>query len=91
MMERNLIPFGFPYRSFRLKSRFLFLALIVALTSPVLAQNLVTNGGGETGDFTGWTQFGDTSFSGVCADGSPSVDCSGYAPHTGPFMGSFGL
>lgn len=33
------------------------------LTAAASAQ--VTNGGFETGDFTGWTQFGDTSATGV--------------------------
>jgi hypothetical protein len=65
-------------------------ALLFVLSAPMVGQNLVTNGGFETGDFTGWTQTGDTGYSGVCADGSPSVDCSGYKPLSGLFMGSFG-
>jgi len=30
----------------------------------------VTNGGFETGSFSGWTQFGDTGYDGVTSDGS---------------------
>ena len=41
--------------------------------------NIVTNPGFETGDFTGWTQGGDTSFTGV--DGNP---------HSGNFAAFFG-
>lgn len=40
----------------------------------------VANGGFETGDFTGWTQHGDTSFNGVDT----------LAPHSGQFAGFFG-
>jgi outer membrane autotransporter protein len=36
------------------------------------AQNLVTNGGFESGDFTGWTLTGDTSFTDVNAGGAQS-------------------
>lgn len=42
--------------------------------------NLVNNPGFETGDFTGWTQFGDTSFT--------FVDNS--LPHSGTFEAAFG-
>jgi hypothetical protein len=48
-------------------------SLLAVLGSAVLATvavsgasaQIVTNGGFETGDFTGWTQFGNTGFSGV--------------------------
>jgi hypothetical protein len=61
--------------------RYVILALLVQFVcaaSAVQAQNLVTNPGFETGDFTGWTVTG-TNF---------SVD-SGVG-HTGTFAASFG-
>jgi hypothetical protein len=64
------------------------LTLVCASTAP--AQNLITNGGFETGDFTGWTQFGETSFTGVCAAGDPTTSCSGYTPYDGAWMASVG-
>jgi hypothetical protein len=64
------------------------LLLIAVLASAALtarAQNLVNNPGFETGDFTSWTQWGDTSFSGV-ANLSPD----GTPPHSGNFLSYYG-
>ncbi len=41
---------------------------------------IVVNGSFETGDFTGWTQFGDSGFDGV----------DGFYPHTGAYQAYFG-
>jgi PEP-CTERM motif len=55
----------------------------VAVAGPAhAAANLVTNGGFETGDFTGWTQTGNSSFNGVqCPGPGPTVfegNCSAF-------------
>lgn len=51
----------------------LVVAAMAAFVAPAHA-NLVTNGGFETREFSGWTQSGDTSFNSVlCAAGSSSV------------------
>src|SRR3954467_12399702 len=39
--------------------------------SGLASANLVVNGSFETGDFTGWTQTGNTGFSGVECPGAP--------------------
>ena len=52
-------------------------ALVASMTAHAV---LVTNGGFETGDFTGWTQFGNTAFSGV----------DSFAPQAGNFASFFG-
>ena len=58
------------------------LAIVVA--APATAANLVVNGGFETGDFTGFSQFGNTGFTGV-------VDASfGVAPSEGTYQAAFG-
>ena len=36
------------------------------------ALNIVNNGSFETGDFTGWTQTGNTGFAGVTSGGAPN-------------------
>jgi len=67
------------------KPVFLIAAMIacVGLARPASADVLV-NGGFETGDFTGWTQFGNTGFSGVTGD------VGGVAPHSGNYQAYFG-
>src|SRR2546422_4407815 len=47
------------------------LGLAVGISGPAHAAELVTNGSFETGDFTGWTQTGNTGFSGVECPGAP--------------------
>lgn len=68
-------------RSIRAPLRAFFAATTLAATGLAHA-GIVTNGGFETGDFSGWTQFGDGSFSGVAS--------GGQVPHTGNFGAYFG-
>lgn len=43
------------------------------------AANLLSNAGFETGDFSGWTQIGNTGFSGVqCPGGVPEGNCDAF-------------
>lgn len=60
------------------------LGLVLLSSQPMVAsaQNLVVNPGFETGDFSGWTQWGDTGFSGV-DDFNPNSGT--YAAYFGPF------
>ena len=61
------------------------LLLVAALlTASAVHANLVVNPGFETGDFTGWTQFGNTSFTGV------SGTFGEVAPHSGSNQAYFG-
>jgi hypothetical protein len=70
--------------------RFAFAVSVLALATAGLANagdNLVTNGSFETGDFTGWTLSGDTTFTGVCN----VSNCPGaFAPEDGTFAAYFG-
>jgi hypothetical protein len=56
------------------------IAVLASVALSARAQNLVTNPGFETGDFTGWTQFGDTSFTTV----------QNFDVHSGSFAAEFG-
>jgi hypothetical protein len=67
------------------KKILLVIAVFAAAALTARAQNLVTNPGFETGDFTGWTQFGDTGDDGVSGQ-SPD----GTLPHSGNFLAWFG-
>jgi hypothetical protein len=57
-------------------------AAVAAMTfsASANAAELVTNGGFETGDFTGWTLGGNTGFTGVGSD----------HPHTGTYAADLG-
>jgi hypothetical protein len=59
--------------------KFAFLGALALVAASAQAQ-LVTNGGFETGDFSGWTQFGDTSF----------TDIWDFDSHGGEFNAYFG-
>ncbi|WP_426162889.1 PEPxxWA-CTERM sorting domain-containing protein [Sandarakinorhabdus sp. DWP1-3-1] len=56
----------------------------MAIAAPALAANVVTNGSFETGDFSGWTQFGNTDFTFVTPD--PFLG----GPTDGTFHAAFG-
>lgn len=64
----------------RLNSAFrIAVVTALCLASSAQAINIVTNGGFETGDFSGWSQFGNTAFTGVVTH-----------PHSGVFAATFG-
>jgi hypothetical protein len=59
----------------------LALGLTTGLSGPARAANLVNNGGFETGDFTGWLQLNNFSFSGVSCPGlgqAPEGNCAAF-------------
>jgi len=60
------------------------LGLVATLSSGAHA-NLITNGGFETGNFSGWTQGGNTGSTGVVTSGF-----DGYAPNGGSYFAALG-
>ena len=71
-----------------MKASFILAGVALAFATPAAAQELVTNGGFETGDFSGFTQTGNTGFTGV--SNHPSYVASGaYGAFFGP-VGSTG-
>lgn len=63
----------------------LTLIAFAAVSSTASAQNLVTNGSFETGDFTGWTGTGNMGFNGVYCPG-----IGGYGVQSGNCAAFFG-
>lgn len=68
-----------------MKFGLLVTALALAAAAPVAAANVAVNGSFETGDFTGWTQFGNTGFTAVASftSGIPTTD-GAFAAYFGP-------
>lgn len=62
----------------------LSVAAALAAAVPASATELVTNGGFETGDFAGWTQFGDGSFTSVDNGTNFSIYAGTYSAYFGP-------
>lgn len=65
-------------------------ATILTFTPALASQNLVTNGGFETGDFSGWTQVGDMSSTTVYPRGQPIDSGPVYPVGDGQFSAAFG-
>ena len=63
--------------------RLSLLALSLAIASHAHAQ-LITNGGFETGDFSGWTQSGDLSATGVGYSSEWNRHSGAYGAYFGP-------
>jgi len=64
--------------------------MTLAVAGPASAASIVVNGGFETGDFFGWTQGGNTAFTGVfCPGPDPAVNEGNCAAFFGP-TGSVG-
>lgn len=59
-------------------------AFAVAATPATAAPELVTNGGFDTGDFTGFTQGGNTSFTGIGYYGPPYYNVAYFGPQNTP-------
>ena len=76
-------------RQYRLKTVGI-LVVAVACMAPSYAGSIVANGGFETGDFTGWTQTGNTGFDGVqCPGPGAAVAAGNCSAFFGP-VGSVG-
>ena len=70
-----------------MKASFILAGFALAFATPAAAQELVTNGGFENGDFSGFTQTGNPGSTGVFS--SPFVASGAFAAYFGP-VGSTG-
>jgi MYXO-CTERM domain-containing protein len=59
------------------------LSVLAVASIAGVASAQITNGSFETGDFTGWSQFGDTSFTGISAGGIDGVNYAAFGPING--------
>jgi hypothetical protein len=78
---------GFLFEEASMRSRHwvVMVALVLALgTLGPVAFADINNGSFETGDFTGWTQGGNTGFTGVCNS------CVGYTAEDGTYFAYLG-
>jgi hypothetical protein len=79
-----------PSESIRMRQPFVFPSLLACAVACSLAlpgrasANIVINGGFETGDFSGWTQIGNTDFTGVTCAGVGSAPEGSCAAFFGP-------
>jgi len=64
----------------------LLFVLLSLITHSVFGAELIINGGFETGDFTGWTELGDSSDTGVSSD-AIYVESGNDAAMLGPIYG----
>jgi hypothetical protein len=64
----------------------LALAAVFLFVGTASANQLVTNGGFETGNFAGWFQVGNTGFTGV----GTTEPVPQFGPHSGNFLAYFG-
>ena len=61
------------------------IGLALVTIAPAQAANIVTNGGFETGSFSGWTPTGDQTFNGVqCPGPGPTVAAGNCSAFFGP-------
>lgn len=72
--------------------KFVVAAASTAVVGPALAGATLVNGGFESGDFTGWTGTGDTTFNGVqCPGPGPAVHEGNCSAFFGPFLSVGGI